>query len=1122
MNYEDIFRQAMRGNTDALETMNELAAAGNEEVQYCKRGRNLSCCIYLLFMLLIGSCTEETSTLSLTNQNISFRELLASISKDEGIPNTYYIGTEDGIVFVFNSENYHVDTLYTPFDRIYKVVRDNTDGRESLYWIGTRNQGLCCCERKSDSLVLSRQYSIPSEGKGTKFSAYDIAVLSCGIYVATSHGLFVVNNFSEVLDPLCVTHQTAASGKLSPVVYSQLGLSDDRKSLYCASDSGLKRVDLISRNVTDCIPETVKGFVLHGDSILALTGGRGQCDNLKLYRISKNIITTTYPLKARSKEYYYDAVDSIHYFINDNYIELAENRSITELKKHKIVPLHSSARATTCRNIIVDDPEHQQMIMVTSHSLSLIAHHQNVFNSYGAVEYACTDGNYIYYLIGSKLYRQDTESQHPMTAHEIKKLSSNDVRFMVVKDGILFYVTSNDELFQAKLYGNYFINSMLPDKALMTFPKNLTGMGKDRNNVYVGIRDGLICLSANDTVQINLVPDPFITALTPTPDSDSILMSSLNDGIYIGKDISFRLLSGTEKFQFIRDLSVCNDSLYFLTNRHLYRVSTTGEITPLREAQGYSRVFAVDSTHIYAVGQQGVTNLMDGSQILSDVRFTSEGCVRKDKSLYLGSGSGVFVIDGDAKHSYRSVVFKNTLVPTLLGVIIAGMLLIILIITSWLRDRYMMRRESLLSFKNRLLEDVHELEKADGLISKLLLQELSTAEEMINAVELSPRKQAKNALRTLRKTLQGLTSRVTSTLVLKLQEQRSVVAEHRQETLLIDIDRAIHAHTPKELIEQIQTTALRIDEMERLRQKLESYSEFAKQLKVCMGRQGMDRLLHIEKFIESINDSESSVPDKLEHIRTQLADIDREETMKVVTGYASIREEEIRTLMEEQEEESWHREALDTIVRGYGELMSTPSANLIDTVRGIANLDRQQVVISELISLKTLVQDYQTIDRKVNGDSSPVGGVQFNGEYTEAIERHKRAEEQKKSMQEKRREEEVRIVETINRVYDAIFISDKKLLDILEYRRKKSANDQFMTWTVLALLMTDTGNIPVRRYKFLGNEQRLRAARRDILTLIRRKREELLKHAEGTAVGFSLVIYLIAIADEDADESKLP
>ena len=1084
--------------------------------------RKSSCCIYILFLLLIGSCTEETSTLSLTEQNISFRELLASISKDEGIPSTYYIGTEDGMVFVFNSETYHIDTLYTPFDRIYKVVRDNTDGRESFYWIGTRNQGLCCCERKSDSLVLSQQYSIPSEGKGTKFSAYDIAVLPTGIYVATSHGLFVVNNISEVLDPLCVTPQTAKSGKLSPVVYSQLGLSNDRKSLYCASDSGLKRVDLISRNVTDCIQETVKSFVLHGDSILALTGGRGQRDSLKLYRISRNTVVKKYPLKAQSKEYFYDVVDSIHYFINDNYVELIDNRNITELKEHKIVPLHSSARATTCRNIIVDDPEHQQMIMVTSHSLSLIAHHQNVFNSYGTVDYACTDGNYIYYLIGSKLYRQDTKSQHPMTAFEIKKLSSNDVRFMEVKDGILYYASSNDELFTTKLYSNYLINSLQPDKSIITFSKNLTCIGKDQNNIYFGIRDGLTSLTANDTANVNSVQDPFITAFTPILDSDSILMSSLNDGILIGKDNTFRLLSGTEKFQFIRDLSVCNDSLYFLTNRHLCRrVSSTGEITLLREAQGYSRVFAVDSMHIYAIGQQGVTNLMDGSQILSDVRFTSESCVRKGRSLYLGSGSGVFVIDGDAKDSYRSVVFKNALVPTVFGLIIAGVLSVCLIIVLWLRDRYMMRRESLHSFQNRLLEDVRELEKADGLISKQLLQELCTAEEMISAVELSPRKQAKNALRTLRKTLQGLTSRVTSTLVLKLQEQRSVVAGHRQETLLIDIDRAIHAHTPKELIEQIQTTALRIDEMERLQQELESYSELAKQLGVCMGRLG-DSMPHIEKLIESINDSASSASDRLEHIRTQLADIDREETMKAITGYVSIREEGIRTLMEEQEEESWHREALDTIVRGYGELMSTPSANLIDTVRGIANLDRQQAVISELISLKKLLQDYQKILQKLNGNSSPAGGVQFNGEYTEAMEHRKRAEVEKKNMQESKKKTEVLIVETINRVYEAISMSDRKLLDILEYRRKKTATDQFMTWTVLALLMTDK-NISVSHYKvFLGNEQRLRAARRDIVTLIRRKREELLKHAEGTPVGFSLVIYLIAIADEDADESKLP
>ena len=40
MNYEDLFQQAMTGSAEALETMNELAAAGNEEVQY------LLSCVY--------------------------------------------------------------------------------------------------------------------------------------------------------------------------------------------------------------------------------------------------------------------------------------------------------------------------------------------------------------------------------------------------------------------------------------------------------------------------------------------------------------------------------------------------------------------------------------------------------------------------------------------------------------------------------------------------------------------------------------------------------------------------------------------------------------------------------------------------------------------------------------------------------------------------------------------------------------------------------------------------------------------------------------------------------------------------------------------------------------------
>ena len=56
------------------------------------------------FLLLLGlflvSCSEDKQSASLNESEIFFEETLASISKDNIEENLFYIGTEDGIVYI--------------------------------------------------------------------------------------------------------------------------------------------------------------------------------------------------------------------------------------------------------------------------------------------------------------------------------------------------------------------------------------------------------------------------------------------------------------------------------------------------------------------------------------------------------------------------------------------------------------------------------------------------------------------------------------------------------------------------------------------------------------------------------------------------------------------------------------------------------------------------------------------------------------------------------------------------------------------------------------------------------------------------------------------------------------
>ena len=88
--------------------------------------------LMLLGLFLIG-CSEEKRSMSLNESEVFFEETLASISKDHLKDNIFYIGTEDGIVYIYNSENQHLEKITTAFDRIYKIVRDSAGN----YWINT-------------------------------------------------------------------------------------------------------------------------------------------------------------------------------------------------------------------------------------------------------------------------------------------------------------------------------------------------------------------------------------------------------------------------------------------------------------------------------------------------------------------------------------------------------------------------------------------------------------------------------------------------------------------------------------------------------------------------------------------------------------------------------------------------------------------------------------------------------------------------------------------------------------------------------------------------------------------------------------------------------------------------
>ena len=93
-----------------------------------------------LSTLLLTSCNEDKKLSTLNESELFFEETLSSISKDGIDENIFYVGTEDGTVYIYNSDNQHLEKITTDFDRVYKVVRDTITDKEPVYWVGTRKE----------------------------------------------------------------------------------------------------------------------------------------------------------------------------------------------------------------------------------------------------------------------------------------------------------------------------------------------------------------------------------------------------------------------------------------------------------------------------------------------------------------------------------------------------------------------------------------------------------------------------------------------------------------------------------------------------------------------------------------------------------------------------------------------------------------------------------------------------------------------------------------------------------------------------------------------------------------------------------------------------------------------
>ncbi len=309
-------------------------------------------CLPLLLVTIVACHRQDPSALNANE--LFFDETLASISPDATLPDLFYIGTEDGVVYAYDADQGTTRRWLTAFDRIYKVLRDQPadsaaqphDG--TTFWVGTRNMGVVRCQLQGDSLVLLRQYALPRSGRGTHYSVYDLHQDPSGLYVATSNGLFLLSP-NDTMQALHASWEIqSGEGAFRPLVVSDIRRLSSG-ALVCASASGVLSIDTRRRQSHLLLRANCTSLSLSGDTILALCG-----DSIKALLPDGRLVGKS-RLSHPAYTCFHEPSSRMNYLLDGTSVQFFSNDEIADRLTPRRAPLPRPVR-TFCHNVIANDP----------------------------------------------------------------------------------------------------------------------------------------------------------------------------------------------------------------------------------------------------------------------------------------------------------------------------------------------------------------------------------------------------------------------------------------------------------------------------------------------------------------------------------------------------------------------------------------------------------------------------------------------------------------------------------------------------------------------------------------------------------------------------------------------
>lgn len=862
----------------------------------------IAVCLFAVItaMLIYGFAltSYDDKVLSLNETEYYFNDRLASISSEGD--SAIWIGTEFGEVCL--SDGSSLQQIRLGDDRIYKVYTEHKDGNKRICWVGERNAGLAKWDIEKGTAIRMAEYGIKS--KGVHYSVYDIEIAQGKLFAATSQGVFVLDLLQKNAQLKMIYPQKEEKNyKVGEPFVAKKIVKLPTDDILIATQKGVLHINLhtMQTRVTHQ-DEVINDISLIGKNVNILAGDRFYVENIR------GDLKQKVQLDFHANVFY--NVGGAYCFLDNSQAMLSR-----DLKHFFTIPLRRKI-PVYCNNVVVTDHHSGYVMLVTENALWKVPVHQSMFNENAPIVSACSDnvGNTYYISARNEIFMQ------PKGSHKAKKIFDFIHESPIVEakahDGYLYYVNSRREVKRIWLTSNFVRNLLLARKEILFHSQaKITSLGMtigDDVRLYLGVQDGLVVINpeTHEVDTIKKFDDKYITNFyCQGKDNGNLYLTTLNHGIFYGKNNEFKQIEGSSNLENIRSMAITEEfppQMLVLTGNTLL---LNGKDDTL-DAKGEDCLIAVGDSIVYSLPEFGIRKyrkkgdkLVLVGDFYHDVRFDKQAMIAQNGNICLGCELGIlsFTAGNENRAQWVEIVNSSITRRVLVMSAISILLLFSIIVLTYYRYRVLSIRQIHVR-KADLKKRLQELETVCMLLPENYVQEIEQLKSDINDVGIGgchTWKQNNEKMAELSDTIMRMNRNTALLLLKQIDKQRE-----RLLTLEIADSKQLLAATEEALqqgkIEILRSQALVNDRWlknyEKVKMELHGYTLHLHQMLMIDGlTKGL--MEHIEEYKELLTTKSMNVLESdLNSIRSDYERIMGQEALQILFKFKVKRNKQLAAL----------------------------------------------------------------------------------------------------------------------------------------------------------------------------------------------------------------------------------